>query len=156
MPLILIGGAFLVSRAVRKLKERVTWPRTGYVTYEPRRGKSRMFRFALAAIVAAFVSASMIIVQKNWLNWSVILGLVYTGALGFVAYRFSLWRYLVLAVWALVLGLGLASLALTLEQAGAVFHIGMGLALLLAGWLTWRRYNAYAPSPQEATDGSDS
>lgn len=155
-PIVLIGGALLVNRMVRKLKERVTWPRTGYVGYQPRQGRSRMFRFATAAIVAAVVSAGMIVIQKHWLNWSVILGFVYLGALGFVAYRFGLWRYLVLALWALVLGLALAPTALTVEQSGAVFHIGMGTALLLAGWLTWRRYNSLAPSPQEAPDGNDS
>ncbi len=154
-PLLLIGGGLVVAKVVRRLKERISWPRTGYVSYAREHGKSRAFRTALAMIVAAVVAAGMIILQKNWLSWAVILGIVYMATFSFVAYRFGLWRYLVLAFWALVLGLGLAPLPLTVEQSGAIFHVGVGLAMVAAGWFTWRHYNQSAP-PQEATDGSNS
>ena len=155
-PLLLIGGGILAGRVVHLLKERASWPRTGYVEYDKPHGKSRAFRLALTAIVAAAVSAAMIIVQKNWLSFPVIIGVVYLLAFCFIAYRFGLWRYVVLAAWCLGLGLALAPQPLTVEQSGAIFHLGTGLALLLAGWLTWRRYDQSAPPPQEAIDGRGS
>ena len=155
-PLLLIGGGLVVNKFVRTLKERVTWPRTGYVNYERASGKSRLIRPLLAVIVAAGVSAGIVVVQKNWLSLTMILGLVYMATCTFLGYRFGLRRYLLLALWCLALGLGLAPLALTMEQSGAIYHIGVGSVWVLAGWLTWRQYNRTAPPPQEATHGDDS
>ncbi len=155
-PLLIVAGGLVVSKVVRTLKERITYPRTGYVSYERARGTARVVRLLAAALIAATVSAGIIVVQKNWLTVPVIFGFVYMAVFSFVAYRFGLRRYFVLALWSLALGLALASLGLTTDQAGAIFHVGTGAALLIAGWLTYRRYIASAPQPQEADHGSSS
>ncbi len=155
-PLVLIGGGFVMSRVVRRLKERFTYPRTGYVSYERARGASRVLRLLAVIVISAGVSAGIVIVQKNWLSLTVILGFVYAAVLSVIGLRFGLWRYLALALWSLLLGLALAPLSLTTNPAGALFHIGAGASWLLAGWLTYRQYLASAPQPEEAGDGTPS
>jgi hypothetical protein len=155
-PLLLIGGGVVVNKVVRTLKERITYPRTGYVSYERARGTSRIVRRLATFLVAAGVAAGIIVLQKNWLSLTVIFGFVYLAAFTFVGLRFGLRRYLVLALWSLLLGLALASLSLKIEQAGALFQLGAGAAWLLAGWLTYRQYIASAPQPEEAGDGTSS
>jgi hypothetical protein len=152
-PLVLLSGAIVVGRVVRRLKERVTYPRTGYVAYVKPRGKSRFFRMAAVFVVAASVSTAFIVVTRNWLSLPVIVGVVYMAAFSFLAYRLSLTRYLLLALVCLAIGVALAPLALSLEVAGAVYHIAAGAACLATGWVTWRRYNHDAPK-SESGDGS--
>jgi hypothetical protein len=144
-PLLLLGGGVVISKVVRRLKERITWPRTGYVSYQRARGKSRLFRLLGVAVVSAGISAGIIVVQRNWLSLTVIFGLVYMATFTFLAFRCGLRRYLLLAIWCLGLGLALAPLPFAREQAVAIYHVGTGAAWILAGWLTWRHYNATAP-----------
>ncbi len=155
-PALLIGGAFLMSKVVRRLKERITYPRTGYVRYERPHGLSRLGRALAAAILSAGIAMAIIISQRNWLSLTVVLGFVYAATFTYVGLRFSLMRYLVLAAWSLLLGLALAPLSLATDPAGAVFHLGTGAAWMLAGWLTYRRYIAAAPRALEGDDGTPS
>jgi hypothetical protein len=155
-PLLLMGGGVVVNKLVRTLKERITYPRTGYVSYERARGASHTLRLMATALIAAGVSAAIIVVQKNGLSLPAIFGFVYLAAFTYVGLHFGLRRYLVLALWSLLLGLTLASLSPRIELAGALFQFGVGVAWLLAGWLTYRRYLAHAPQPEEASDGTSS
>ncbi len=151
-PLFLVGAALIVGKVVRRLKEQVTWPRTGYVSYRRERGASNVLRLLGVIVVSAGVSAAIVVVQKNWLSLTVIFGFVYMATLTYIALRFGLRRYLLLALWCMGLGLALAPWSLTLSQASAIYHIGIGSAWMLAGWLTWRQYDKRAPSAQEVTD----
>ncbi|MBI5032354.1 MAG: hypothetical protein HZB51_17630 [Chloroflexi bacterium] len=151
-PLLLIGGAVVASAVVRRLKERVTYPRTGYVAYERARGKSRLVRMGLAFVISAGISAGIVVLQKNWVSLPVILGFVYMATFSFLAFRFGLRRYVFMAFWCLALGLSLASLSLTIELAGAIYHVGTGVALIVAGWFTWRQYDQNAPKGLETND----
>ncbi len=155
-PVLLIGGAFIMAKAVRSLKERITYPRTGYVSYERPHGTSRVVRALAAGLVSAGIAAAIIVTQRNWLTLSVIFGFVYAAVLMYLGLRFSLARYMALSLWSLLLGLALAPLSLPMEPAGAIFHLGTGAAWVLAGWLTYRHYIARAPLPQEGDNGSPS
>ncbi len=157
MPLVLIGGGLVVGWVINQLKAHVTYPRTGYVTYErQRKGLSQTFRIVAVMLVSAAVAAAIVLVQKQWLNLTVILGFVFAATFGFLGYRFGLRRYVLLAVWGLVLGIALAPQSLTLEQGSAIFFAGIGLAMIFAGWLTWQQYNRNAPPPNEANDATQS
>lgn len=154
-PVFLIGGGLAAGWAVRRFKSRVTWRRTGFVDYE-RKGRPRLARVVGTVLVAAAVAAGVVVVSRNMLSMMTVFGMVFLVAFAFVGYRVGLWRYLWLGLWCLILGLVAAALPLTMEQDSALFFIGTGLALLLAGWLTWQQYNRSAPSPSEADDGAKS
>ena len=51
MPALIIFGGRAVSRIVVKLKEKYTYPRTGYVSYPRKTGSKRWSRALLAAIL---------------------------------------------------------------------------------------------------------
>jgi hypothetical protein len=152
-PLLLIGGGVVVGGAVKWIKARATFPRTGYVDYE-RRGLSQTMRMVAVAFIAAAVAGSMVIVNRYGASLTVLFGLAFMAAFAFVGYRFGLRRYLLLGIGALVLGLAIVPLSLGMEQASAVFFGVFGLAMMALGYLTWRQYDRVAPPSQEASDGS--
>ncbi len=142
-PVVLIGGGFVINHVVTQLKATYTYPRTGYVTYE-RQGRSRVAQLITVFLVAAGLAVSMVALSRGLLSLTLLYGLAFTAAFGFVGYRVALPRYLLLAVWSLVVGLALSPFALTLEQGGGLFFTAVGLALLLAGTLAWHNYSRRA------------
>lgn len=152
-PLLLICGGVLANWLIKQLKTRLTYPRTGYVNYErPAGGLSGAARLLGVMLLAAIVSAGMVVASGRWTSLTLLFGLVGLGAFGWVSYRLGLRRYLILGLWSLLLGLALVPFALSLEQGGALFWIGFGLGMIVSGLITWRRYNRAAPPPQEASD----
>jgi hypothetical protein len=152
-PLLLIGGGVVVGSAVKWLKARATFPRTGFVDYE-RRGLSQTVRILAVAFISAAVAGGIVIVNRYGASLTVLFGLAFMVAFAFLGYRFGLRRYLLLGIGALVLGVAIVPLSMGLEQASAVFFGVVGLAMLVLGYLTWRQYDRVAPPSQEATDGS--
>lgn len=152
-PLLLIGGGVVVGGAVKWLKARATFPRTGYVDYE-RRGRSQTIRMLAVAFIAAAAAGSIVIVNRYGASLTALFGLVFMATFAFLGYRFGLRRYLLLGVGALILGLAIVPLSLGMEQASAVFFGVFGLAMMVLGFLTWRQYDRVAPPSREAPNGS--
>ena len=57
MVLVFVGGMFGVSWLIRQLKARVTFPRTGYVSYNREREKKRITRLMAIGIITAIIGA---------------------------------------------------------------------------------------------------
>ena len=153
LPMFLIGGGLVAGWAMQQLKSRVTYPRTGFVNYE-RKGLPRVAWLIGTMLIAAIVAASVVAVSRNMLSLMILFGIVFLAAFGFVSYRVGLWRYLVLGIWSFVLGSTLAAFSLTLGQGSAIFFVGIGLGMVIAGVIAWRRYDRGARLPQEPCDGS--
>ncbi len=147
-PLVLIGGGLVGGWLVKHLKSSLTYPRTGYVNYE-RTGASRAAQLIGTMLLAALVAAGFVMISRSWQNLTLLFGIPFAAAFGFVGYRVGLVRYLLLALWSLFLGLILVPLSLTMEQGGALYLAGIGLALIVSGWINWRRYVRRAPNPRE-------
>jgi MFS family permease len=152
-PFVVIGAGLAAGWMMKQMKARLTWPRTGQVDYE-RKGMSQTARMIALCLVAGLVAAVAVLISRNLMNMMTFFGFVFFAVFCFVGYRFMLLRYFLLASWGLALGLALAWLPLSLEQASAVFYSGTGLGMLVSGAITWHRYDATAPRPQEPTDGS--
>lgn len=150
-PILIIGGGLVAIWIVKQIKSRFTYPRTGYVTYEHRaKGFSGWIRIAGVVIVGALVAVLIVIAPGRWHNYSLLFGLAGLVVFGVVGYTHGLRRFSVLALWSLILGVVL--LPLSAEQGGALFYIGLGLGTIVAGGITWHRYNQVAPPPQEVAD----
>ena len=156
-PVLLIGGGLLVDWLVKRLKDELTHPRTGYVSYQQQSPGRRAAQGVRALAVAALIGAAFVAVSKQWLDQTILFGLVALGTFGYVSYRVGLRRYLLLGVWGLLFGLflSLATLAVTMEERLAIYWIGLALGMLASGLIVWYRYNRTAPSPQEAGDESN-
>jgi hypothetical protein len=153
LPMFLIGGGLVAGWIVKRLKSRVTYPRTGYVEYE-RKGLSRFARMLAMALAAAVLAASFVVVIRWSVSPSLFFGLAFLGTYSYVAFRVRLWRYLLFGLWSFVLSLVIAPLSLNLDQSSALYYPGLGLGLIVSGWVTWRRYDRSAPRAQEINDGT--
>ncbi len=149
LPLILIGGAILSRALVQRLKERLTYPRTGYVSY-PRPKPSRHFLTAGMAIGIALIVS----VIGAWLSAArcerlipALTGLFTALLILSVGMRMALTRFYLLAVWQFAAGLLGSRLNLAAPYDLVWFFGAMGIGLLFSGGFTLFRYLRANPLP---------
>ena len=137
LQVFVILGAFLgMSRLVKLFKERVTYPRTGYVAYrKPARG-SRIKRSILTAFLAIglagmVAAAANVDLLRN--TQALVTAILMAGALVYLGFRFNLARLYGLAVVTALLGAILSLLALPDLLITAIFFGGFGLLMVLSG-----------------------
>lgn len=154
-PLVLIIGAVTVGWLVQRLKQRLSFPRTGYISFERRqRSLSRSARIVAVIVLSAAISAGTAIVSARLLSLALIFGLLSFGVFAYLWRRLGLRRYLATALWCLAVGIALTPLPLTMEQGGAAFWALAGLGLAVSGFLAWRRFDRTAP-PAEASNAAE-
>ena len=148
--LVMIGGAWLINRLIKKLKEQITWPRTGYVTYNRQEGYKRGWRVALgmisgglvAATVAVLVTIPGIHVAMMPLLSGFLLGIVMV-VLGL---RARLMRFYLLAGLSTLAGILMGYSGMENILALAVYYLIFGLLLFATGTWVLRVYLRQNPA----------
>jgi hypothetical protein len=153
IPLVLILGGVAAGWIVKQLKSRLTYPRTGYISFERRQGASRIGRIITVAVIAGLVSAGTVVLSGRLESLTLIFGLITFGTFAYLWQRLGMGRYAVVAFWCLVVGLGLTPLPLTMEQGGAAFWVLAGLGLAVEGFVAWRRFDRTAPQAEASDEG---
>ncbi len=154
--LVVIGGGWLINRFVRRVKERITFPRTGYVAYrsrqETRRGVRIAFAGGLGMLIAAFIGW-LVVHSPSALDWMPLLtGFLFGVVLLLFAWRIRLGRFSLLALLSLALGIALSILNME-EWSGVTLYYGaMGLLLVLTGACVLRSYLRQNPAPEDPPD----
>jgi hypothetical protein len=152
LPVVLIAGMLLMRRMISVGKERLTYPRTGYVAYRRQR-KSR--RWA-AGVMAMFTSLLLVVFQQRvaWsMSWLLLLeGLAIGAGLAYPAYRFGLARFYALALLAILVAAGAALKVTDIELGNAFFFGAMGVGLLSSGGVTLVTYLQSTRPPEEGSD----
>ncbi len=146
-PVILIGG-LLAGRIVVAIKSRITYPRTGFVSYRRRAG-SRWLTGLVGAFVAAAVSALVFAFQ---LVQSVIIlgqGILVGVLLLYWGITLDLRRYYVVAALSVAFGVAISLTRIDLALGDAVYFGLMALSLIVSGALTLRAYLRDAPPPAQ-------
>jgi len=127
LPVILLGGMLVLSVALRAVKQRLTYPRTGYVSYP----HTRPVRKVLAGIIGGLVSMGLVLLLARRPEWLTALPALQGGVVALVwfvlSYRIGAWR--LTAVGLLALGAGLIA-----SFAGLTTSIGAALVFGTAGW----------------------
>ncbi len=143
---LVIGGGLLVKQAVGRIKERVTYPRTGYVSYrqhQPARG-----RWLLIGVAAAYVL--LIFVLPEWFSKMALAeGVLLLVVLSYMGYRVGEPRFYLVGVTAGLIGLGAALLIPDDLVGSSVTFGGTGIALLLSGVWALRAYLQAHPNGRE-------
>jgi hypothetical protein len=132
---VAIGGVYLIKRLVRELKQRITYPRTGYVAYhqgEPSKGR---WFFPLAALALVVVS---LFLPDSFTGMSAIVGAMVGVVLILTGYRVSLPRFYLVGTIALLSGVALSwsdvaefiAVALTFAIAGGAIFLAGGFAFV--------------------------
>jgi len=151
MPALILLGGRAVSRIVVKLKEKYTYPRTGYVSYPRKTGSKRWSRALLAAILGAVVGAVTsllsgklpLIYQQAFVASVIALSYIYIG------YTIGLARFYIFAMISLAL-FGIAVLIHAVEMDFfLLFFMGQGLAWIVSGLFALRAYLKSSQPPLE-------
>jgi hypothetical protein len=134
---LVIGGAFLIRRMVLRLKEQITYSRSGYVAF--RQDESDRSRwFLLVAVAMLFVT--LIFLPETFNQIQFMVGSMLAAVLIYLGYRLSLRRFYALGIACLLIGVA-STIWIDDEFIGtAVALVGCGLLLLFSGGLTFAFY----------------
>jgi MFS family permease len=138
---------FVMPRVIRRWKERVTYPRTGYV--EPRRpsmavkiASISLFGMMAFGVVLAARSGSFL---RGWMP--IAVGMVASGSLVHVAWRMRAARLAMLAPIIAVAALITTAMRLEIGLSYGVIWFVAGAVCLIDGLLTLRGYLKAHPAP---------
>jgi hypothetical protein len=141
-PLIVLAGALAARKIVAQVKERLTYPRTGYVAYRQPRGRGGMrliaLSFGIAAVFGVIFGVIANVFQARWIPG--ISGVVIALLLSFLAYEHGIRRFYMMALYTLFLGLLVVTINLPEMFTTSVFFGGFGLGWILSGAMTLRHY----------------
>lgn len=139
-PIVVVGGILAVRRLVNIAKERITYPRTGYVQYgrpgPRRRWLAAVFGGSMGIVVAIlFTSGPASLV---WLP--LFQGLIIGAFWLYLGTRLDLIRFYVLAALSALIGIALALGGLADPTGSAAYFGGMGIVMVAGGGLALRSY----------------
>ncbi len=154
--IIVIGLPILARVIVARLKERITYPRTGYIAYR-RQGLGQRIRAILLTIGVAAAIGVVVYLIENWMNlrWlPVVIGLSAGLLILIIAFRVGLPRYYLLAGYTLAIGVITGLLSLAEPYNSGVFFSGLGVGWLVSGAVTLVRYlRSTTPADQSLDAG---
>lgn len=141
-PLIILLGIWGAGRAVKFLKERITYPRTGYVLYSRKPVKRRAAALVLAAVISLLMTVFIAWLTENYgRNWvPAVAGVLLSLVMILLGYRFGLIRFYLLGAFTFILGMAMAFLPLETKFDTAIFFSVFGLAWMSSGGLTLWHY----------------
>jgi hypothetical protein len=139
------GGGF--NWAVKSVKARVTYPRTGFMAIKPRTYNAKtIIRFIIILILAGAVGGTL-----GWLSTQpdaqfagifvpIIQGIIYAAVIIYGAIRIKVNRLFILAVFSIGIGvtIGLANFGIVLGI--SFFYFSIGLAQILSGSLALMQF----------------
>jgi hypothetical protein len=136
--LVVVGGGLLGRRLIGKLKERLTYPRTGYVAYKRpspnRRRVTALVAVGMGILVSALIASSP--ASQRWIP--AISGLLIGVFWLFYAHRLGVARLYVLAPISAVCGVAITLAGFTEQTGLPLYYLSMGLILLVSGgWTLW-------------------
>jgi hypothetical protein len=142
--LLAIGSTFLLKKAILGFKERVTYPRTGYVSYK--RDDPSKERWLVAGASLALVIALLVLPEKAS-QMAFVEGALLCIILGSIGYRVGLARFYLLGAAALLIGLAAALFTSGDIPGTTETFAGTGVVLIISGAYALRRYLRKHPTP---------
>jgi hypothetical protein len=137
----LLFGMISISRyLVNKYKSKITFPRTGYVSYKKASKKQRLLRASLGIMIAAIPTILFFTTPPSF-NWiPVFTGLLVGGIWLISAIRIGLLRLYLQAILSLILGLYISLANLNTYPSLAIYYSGMGIVLTASGGVVLSKY----------------
>jgi hypothetical protein len=134
-PLVILGGVLFGNKWVRNMKEKVTYPRTGFVKYIQPERPTRMSRMIKAFVIAFMVSiVTSVILNRLDPFWIVLgTGLMIAAFVVYMAAQIPLNRFYLLAGWIAVISMVAARVPVTEDMQISLLLAGTGLGWLVGG-----------------------
>jgi hypothetical protein len=142
IPVVFILGWWFGGRFVRAAKERITYPRTGFVAYKrPANKKRRAILSGVGGALMAFLVVTLALTYPLTSAWIPMLQGVLIGLLWFfLGRKADVIRFYLLAMISLVIGF-LTARFVTGENFGTgVYFAAMGVVLVISGGITLWNY----------------
>lgn len=145
-PLVVLAGFIGIRKVVSTLKERVTYPRTGYVAYRTRTPLQRRRSFWIAmgtAIGVSLLTALLTTVASAYISSDImpaITGGLVTVFVVYLGYTLGLSRFYFLGAYTFILGMLTWALSLGDVWSNAFFFAGFGLGWVASGAFTLANY----------------
>lgn len=135
---ILLGIFWAVGRAIKSLKERLTFPRTGYVSFPRPTGSGRWRKALTAGLLAAFTGGAVAVITEVTVQniMPMVVSIVLALVILYIGFRFGISRYLALALISIGFGIAASLMHLTSLISMAFLFVGIALLWLLSGGLT--------------------
>jgi hypothetical protein len=149
---VFLGALLPVRWVVDRLKARFSFPRTGYVAFRRETKSGIGKRIVLGAGIGALVGAAVVTASLASNLKAVvpaIIGLVFGLTMGYLTWRFSLYRFAVIGMLTIALGVVLAFTAPDNEIGAAILLSGFGFLLLFSGCIALWRYLKRHPLASE-------
>jgi len=137
-PIVIIGGSILVRKILPPIKEKLTYPRTGYLTFRRPARNSRWKRIFLVALVAAVISVLVTLVSNAIPErlipfiYSIFL-MIFSIYLG---YQNAVPRFYWVGLIILLLGAGISYLFPNGSLPYMYLFTGIGLIWIFSGLIT--------------------
>ena len=155
--LVIVFG-FLANRILRFFKRRITYPRTGYVTFKKKEPSPK--RRIATAVVAAIISASLASLYGLSPSFKALYpavnGLLFGVAALLFANKVGLMRFFGLAASSAVIGVAVTAAGIGDLKGIFLYYVIFGTALILSGLAALIVYLRRSPRPStEASEGPD-
>ena len=134
--LVVVGGGMLGRRLIGKLKERLTYPRTGYVAYRQPSNRRRWLTAALAFGMALLVSVlfARSPASQQWIP--AISGLLIGVFWMYYAHRLEVVRLYVMAAISAIAGAAITLSGMAESIGLPLYYVVMGSLLVISGGIT--------------------
>ena len=151
VPAIPVLSGFVANGVTRRLKERLTYPRTGYVAYADPGPRARLLTGLMVVLSAAALAALIVTGRAAGLEHSVgpVFGVLISLAFVVASVRQHAPHFLALAGVALALAVAFAVLKLGWTSMSWLF-VWLGIAATALGGWRLRRYLHQHPAEQQA------
>jgi hypothetical protein len=153
-PIIILALIFGCRYAVRKCKEKITYPRSGFVQYRERTSKRRWFVAVVSGTVAALTTIGITLVS-DWVRVAilpVICGFFMSLLEFYIGSMIGVARFYWLAAVPLITGITLSLIRVSDQMAIAVLLGLTGLVWMVSGIIVLTAYLRRYPLPQEGEE----
>jgi len=142
----IIGGGVIGGRVlIAKLKERLVYPRTGYVSYPRRPSKGRL-AVTIGTVIAVAIMVIMLGSANSAIDWTpLVIGVICGALMLFQAYQTGFNRLYLEAALAVLIGVTIAILGIGDMFSSGIFFLIYGLVMAFAGVCALRSYLQKAP-----------
>jgi hypothetical protein len=152
--LVMIGGGYLVSLLTRKLKERVTYPRTGYISYRQERQPRRIRRIMISVVTGGLFAAlaTVLVAAPHHPNIAVMpifSGILFGLVLAIIGWRTAIPRFYLLALLSAAVGIALTFSGFENYPGLVAYYAASAVILLFTGACVLRSYLRQNPVPRD-------
>jgi MFS family permease len=133
--LVIVSSGFLVSRILRFLKRRITYPRTGYVAFKKKEQspKRRVATMIIGGIIGGSLAALYGLSPSLKTLFPALNGILFAVAVLLIASKVGLTRFYILAAASAVIGFAVTAAGVGNIKGVSLYYGLFGAAVIISG-----------------------